>query len=343
MAVELPVPEHFRPERVGEIWRVEYENLAAAAGVWRRKHAIAPAAEDGFRIGLLLVDAQNTFCLPDFELFVAGRSGTGAIDDNQRLCRFIYRNLGAITRILPTMDTHQAMQIFHAVFLVDEKGEHPTPFSLISTEDIDSGAWKVNPAMRESLGVCQEWADAYLKQYCEALNAGGKYALTIWPYHAILGGIGHALVPAVEEAIFFHSIARDSQPSFQIKGDNVLTENYSALSPEVLTDHEGKPVAARNDALLQQLLTFDAVIIAGQAKSHCVAWTIQDLLRSLCERDPALAGKIYLLEDCTSPVVIPDVIDYSDMADEAFRGFAAAGMHIVQSTTPMSQWPGLAM
>ena len=32
----------------------------------------------------------------------------------------------------------------------------------------------------------------------------GKYELTVWPFHALLGGIGHALVSAVEEAIFFH-------------------------------------------------------------------------------------------------------------------------------------------
>jgi len=28
--------------------------------------------------------------------------------------------------------------------------------------------------------------------------------------------------------------------------------------------------------------------------------------------------KVYLLEDCTSPVVIPGVIDYTDLADAAF-------------------------
>ena len=33
----------------------------------------------------------------------------------------------------------------------------------------------------------------------------------------MLGGIGHALVSAVEEAIFFHNIARHSQTEFKIK------------------------------------------------------------------------------------------------------------------------------
>jgi hypothetical protein len=63
---------------------------------------------------------------------VGGRSGTGAIDDNRRLCEFIYRHLHRITQICPTMDTHQLLQIFHPIFLFDEKGNHPTPFNLIS-------------------------------------------------------------------------------------------------------------------------------------------------------------------------------------------------------------------
>ena len=73
-----------------------------------------------FRVGLVAVDVQNTFCTPGFELFVAGRSGHGALDDTPRLCEFVYRNLDAITQIVPTLDTHQAVQIFHPVFLVDE-------------------------------------------------------------------------------------------------------------------------------------------------------------------------------------------------------------------------------
>jgi len=85
------------------------------------------------------------FLYPAVELFVGGRSGIGAVDDNRRLCEFIYRNLNVITQICPTMDTHQAIQIFHAIFFVDRKGEHPAPFTLISAEDVEKGVWEVNP------------------------------------------------------------------------------------------------------------------------------------------------------------------------------------------------------
>jgi nicotinamidase-related amidase len=85
----------------------------------------------------------------------------------------------------------------------------------------------------------------------------------------------------------------------------------------------------------------DAVIIAGQAKSHCVAWTIDDLLTEAKARSPKLVEKVYLLEDCTSPVVIPGVVDFTDQADAAFQRFADAGMHVVRSTDPIDTWPGL--
>ena len=77
------------------------------------------------------------------------------------------------------------------------------------------------------------------------------------------------------------------------------------LGPEVEEDQEGEPLGRRNQPLIEELLRFDAVVIAGQAKSHCVAWTIQDLLHDPTVQERGLEEKVYLLEDCTSPVVVP--------------------------------------
>ncbi len=338
---ELPVPAHFDSRRVGEVWRVPYEDRAQQATAWAEEHAIAPAAEDSFRVCLLAVDVQNTFCIPGFELFVAGRSGMGAVDDNRRLCEFAYRNLGTITQVLPSLDTHRAMQVFHAIWLVDEHGDHPAPYTLVSAEDVEQGRWRLNPEVARALGLDLAYAQRHLAHYTRALAQGGKYDLTVWPYHAILGGVGHALVSAVEEAIFFHGIARFSQPGFQVKGDNPLTEHYSMLGPEVTVGPDGDLVARRNTELVERLLTFDVVVVAGQAKSHCLAWTIDDLLQDEDVRE-ALAERTYLLEDCTSPVVVPGVVDYADQAAAAFERYAAAGMHVVSSTDPIESWPDLA-
>jgi nicotinamidase-related amidase len=338
---ELPIPDHFDPARVGEVYRVDYQERARDAVEYRLRHAVAPASLDGPTVGLLLVDVQNTFSLPGFELFVAGRSGRGAVDDAVRLSEFLYRNLASITRIHATMDTHSAFQIFHPAFLLDEEGRSPAPMTAISLEDVESGRFRVNPEASSALAFGDAaFLDRHLLHYCRLLSREGKYRLMVWPYHAILGGIGHALVSAVEEAIFFHTIARESQASFEIKGASPLTENYSALRPEVQEDEGGKPIAPRNDALLEKLLSYDALVVAGEAKSHCVSWTVSDLLAEIRRRDPGLAGKVYLLEDCTSSVVVPGVADFTEDAERAFSEFEAAGMHRVRASEPMDTWRG---
>jgi nicotinamidase-related amidase len=274
----------------------------------------------------LLVDPQNTFCLPEFELFVGGPSGQGAIEDTIRLCEFIYHHLDRVTQIVVTMDTHQIVQIFHPIFWIDGKGEHPEPMTEIGARDVERGIWRVNPALADYRSL-QDRALHYTRE----LEKNGRYRLTVWPYHSLLGGIGHAIVSSLEEAIFFHAIARQSQPHFEIKGRDPLTENYSALRPEVVGNDPGETVARENTPLLKRLLAFDRVLVAGQAKSHCVAWTVEDLWQSSIPHDPEFVKKIVLLEDCSSPVVIRGAIDFTERAATAYRRFAAAGMRVTGS------------
>ncbi len=336
-----PIPEFYDPDQVGKVWRVPYQERAEQAAAWREEHAISPFSQDDFTIALVLVDVQNTFCTPGYGLFVGGRSGNGAVGDSKRLSRFIYNNLGRITHITATLDTHQAFQIFHSAFIINDQGEHPPANTQIRVEDIQSGKWKANPKAAATLGVSQEYAQKHLEYYVRTLAEREKFDLTVWPYHAMLGGIGHALVSSIEEAVFFHTLARNSQPHLEIKGWHPFTEHYSAMKPEVQEDMEGRQLGEFNTDLLESLLEYDAIIIAGQAKSHCVNWTVGDILEKIQQRDPALASKFYLLEDCTSPVVIPDVVDFTDVADAAFARYTEAGMHLVRSTEPMEDWEGM--
>ena len=332
MSTQTPIPDFFDGRKVGTVWRVPYEERAKAARDWANQHGLQPASVDSTKTWLMLIDVQNTFCIPDFELYVGGRSGRGAVEDNVRLCKFIYRNLGTITQITATLDTHKAMQVFHAIFFVDKDGNHPAPYTDIHVSELRDAKWKFNPALAEQFEIAPEYGQQMMIHYAEELQKSGKYALTIWPYHAMLGGIGHALVPSVEEAIFFHTIARLANPDIVIKGQTPFTENYSVIGPEVLTGPMGESLGTHDPKFIQQLQNFDRLIIAGQAKSHCVAWTVSDLLDDIMLTDPQLVKKVYLLEDCTSPVVVPGVVDHTDAADAAYDWFAKAGMHVVKST-----------
>ena len=51
---EWPIPAHFNPDRVGEVWKVPYQERAEEAERWAREHRIRPAIDDQFRICLML-------------------------------------------------------------------------------------------------------------------------------------------------------------------------------------------------------------------------------------------------------------------------------------------------
>src|SRR5262245_45145507 len=137
MKTTLPLPPFYDP-RAAASWshRPDDAALAAQAASWRGAHAIKPAAADEYRVHLLIIDAQKDFCFPEGSLYVAGRSGTGAIDDSRRTAELVYRNLGAITEITTTMDTHFAYQIFSPAFWITRDGAPLTAHRVITADEI---------------------------------------------------------------------------------------------------------------------------------------------------------------------------------------------------------------
>jgi nicotinamidase-related amidase len=338
----LPIPSFFDPDSVEQPFRaIDLNKTATQAADWARRHSIKPAREDKFKIGMLLVDLQVDFCIPPpaGKLYVGGRSGRGAVEDNVRLCRFIYANLNRIGKILVTLDTHFNYQIFFDLFWVDEHGRHPDPMTEISLDAVRQGVWRPNPEIAMIVGQNADWLSSYAGHYVAELERKGRYKLFIWPYHTMFGDAGHALVPSVFECLFFHSVARKSSIGFESKGGSFFTENYSIMGPEVTRAHDGAKVGGFNAELFELLRDFDALIITGQAKSHCVAWTIQDLLHRFKDEDASFIKRIYLLEDTTSAVVVPGIADFADEADLAFERFAKAGANIVNTSTPLEDWP----
>lgn len=380
--VDLPVPDFYRAENA-ERWdyRLDQERLFEDAVAWRKRHGLEPAATDAARVELLLIDVQKDFCFPEGSLFVGGRSGMGAIRDNDRTARFIYRSLGVISEITCTMDTHQPHQIFSPSFWLTEDGSPPGPHREVTADDVRSGRLRPDPALADNLTSGDyERLRRQVIYYCEQLEASGKYALYLWPPHCLLGSDGHTLAGVIHEARLFHAFARAAPSPTEIKGDHPLTENYSALAPEVRTWFDGASLGHRTGDLLDRLRDADAIIVAGQAASHCVKHTLDDLLQSAEQvradeaRGPEgpshaagaasplaragerarvrgardLARKVYILRDCMSSVAVPDperpgefAFDFTPQADAAFERFSAAGMNVVESTTPIQEWLSL--
>lgn len=343
----LPLPPFFDPKNADDpLYRPNADQLLAVAADWRRQHNLRDAAADRRKVHVLMIDYQDDFCFPPPEgaLYVRGRSGRGAMDDLNRAAQFVYRNLGLISHVTCTMDTHVPYQVFSGVAHVAIDGTIAPPYTTISHDDYVAGRWRANPTMAAQLGADPNWLTRQWTYYCAELEKAGRFQLYTWPVHCILGDRGHTLAGVAEEARRFHAYARGSANAPAIKGGNPLTENYSVFRPEVMTLFDGRPVpgAQKNTTLISTLAESDMVIIMGEAASHCVAWSVADLIAELFALDPALAAKLYVLQDCMSAVVVPNVVDFTDGAAAAFAEYQDRGIHLVNSTDPIASWPGIA-
>ncbi|WP_428261259.1 nicotinamidase [Haliangium sp.] len=346
MPEPLPLPAFFDPERAATwSYRPDHQALLEAAQRARREHGVSPAAGDRRRVHVLLIDVQKDFCFPEGSLYVGGRSGTGAVDDARRLAAFLYRNAAEITRVIATLDTHDAHQIFFSSFWLDPDDQPPPPHRVVHAEDIDRGRLRPNPTLAHWLGRDPRWLTLQARHYCAELESSGRYQLHLWPPHCILGSDGHTLAGIVHEARMYHAYLRDSPSQALIKGQNPLTENYSVFAPEVLSCHDGGVLDRRDIALLDELLDADALIVAGQASSHCVKSSIDDLALEIQRRNPSLARKVYVLVDCMSAVTVPDgkggfAADFTAEAEATQARWADAGMNLVRAADPIASWPG---
>lgn len=236
-----------------------------------------PADKDLIKTLLLIIDVQRDF-MPGGPLEIPG---AGA--DVARLINWMYDNLSKITKIAVSLDTHRAIQIFHPCWWVDKEGNNPKPFTVISLEDVADGKWIPLYNHKHSL------------DYVYELNARGQKALVIWPYHCLQGTQGVALEPALSNMLYFHSIIRKRQPRYIVKGTDPDVEMYGIVEPE------WDPKGFKNMVLLHELLDYDKIVIAGEAKSHCLLDSVQQIVNHYKD-SPEFLKKITILMDTTSSV-----------------------------------------
>lgn len=298
----------FNPNDVGKLYSARIPEFRFD-GI---KANLTPSSTDALRVMLLIVDMQVDFVHPEGSLSVAG-----AIGDTTRLIQWIYKNADKVTAISASLDSHIPIQIFSQAWWKNpDSGNQPDPFTLITLEDIKKGLWVpvVDP----------KWS----LHYVEELEKSAKKNLMIWPYHCLIGTIGHALVPALSEAIAYHSAARNAQPLYLTKGTIPQVEHYGIMEPEV--KYPNHPAGGTNTTFLDMLGRYDRVYVAGEAKSHCVLETMHQILRYF-ETQKDVIKKIYFLTDCTSSVAHP-AIDFESLAAAELTKMEQKGVVMVKST-----------
>lgn len=304
----MTFPDFYTPQRIGELYT---PNVLAATQAGREA-GLKPSLTDEKKIYLLLIDMQVDFVHPDGALSVPG-----AVDDTKRVIDWVYNNAGSITTIGASLDSHYPIQIFHPLWWVDAEGNHPDPYTPIPSAEVKAGKWK--PLYQDDWSV----------DYVEKLEENAKKQLMIWPFHTLIGTPGHTLVPALYEAIAYHSAARQSQPRYITKGTLPESEYYSAMEPEVKVPNV--PHGDLNKTYLDELAQYDILYITGQAKSHCVLETVSSMMRYY---PPEIVAKMRVLQDGMSSVAHPE-IDFDAMADESFARFKEKGLTMTETSAEL--------
>lgn len=299
-------PHFYQSHKVGDLYHPDVLTTIQAG----RNARIAPANEDIQRTALLLVDMQVDFIHANGALSVPG-----AVDDTRRTIEWIYTHLSEITTIYASLDSHLPLQIFSPGWWINKHNQHPAPYTVITAEEVDQALWQ---PLYDA-----EWSKSYVYE----LEKTAKKQLMIWPYHTLTGTVGHNLMPALYEAIAYHSSARETQPELISKGSIPKSENYSIFEPEVKLNE--LPHGGLNISLLDKFASYDRVYIAGEAKSHCVLETVNTMMRYFKDQ-PEIIRRIHILEDCMSSVAHPE-IDFETMAQAEFDTFVSKGLQLVQS------------
>jgi len=140
------------------------------------------------------------------------------------------------------------------------------------------------------------------------------------------------LVAPISEAIAWHSAARNTQPTYVVKGRTIRTEYYGIFGAEIPDPED--PDSGLNVTLLDAVMKHDRVFVAGEAKSHCVLETERQLV-SRFGSSPEFLKKLYFLKDCTSSVQHP-AIDFDTLAEAELKDMERQGVQVVLSTDPIA-------
>jgi nicotinamidase-related amidase len=257
------------------------------------------------RLEFLIIDPQNDFS----DVTGAALPVPGATADAERLAGLLDRLGDRIEQIHVTLDTHQLVDIAHPIFWRDNDGERPPPFTQITVEDVEGGCWRAFDARFQRRALA----------YVRALRANGRYTLTIWPPHCLIGTWGHNVMPAVAGALRRWEEAGFKRVDYLTKGHNPWTEHYSAVQADVPDPTD--PTTQLNLGLLKTLENADLVALSGQALSHCVANTIRDIADYFGRES---VRKLVLLEDTSSPVPGFEGLAERFLADMRERGMRTA-------------------
>lgn len=234
---------------------------------------------------LMIIDPQNDFMdTPGAALPVPG-----ANEDMKRVAALIDRVGRKLDDVHVTLDSHRIIDVGHPGFWEDRNGKQPVPnpIVIISADDIRNGVWSPRiPTLRRRM-----------IEYAETLESGGKYPLIVYNEHCVIGTPGHNVQSELMEALVRWERRQIANVNYVVKGTNPFTEHYGGLMAEVPDPDD--PSTGLNTEFLAMLAAADIIGLAGEALSHCVMSTVNQIADNIGEEH---VKKFRILTDCSSPI-----------------------------------------
>ncbi|TAE00015.1 MAG: nicotinamidase [Bacteroidetes bacterium] len=251
---------------------------------------------------LLIIDAQHDFCNPKGSLFVQG-----ADQDMVRLSAFIDKNKANLDHICATLDNHPIHDISHPAFWKDSQGNSPAPFTQITSKEVLEGKWIALFEPQKALIYLQE------------LEKQGKFLHFIWTTHCLTGSLGASLDETLMKSLInWSKNGREYQTV--VKGTYPFTEHFGIFMAQI--PYPDRPETQLNQTLINSLDAYEHIYLAGEAKSHCVATSLQQLM----DYAPKTAQKIIVIQDCMS-----DVTGLGHLGKPTYDQAAQLGINFVKA------------
>lgn len=250
---------------------------------------------------LLIIDPQNDFCATHTpgQLYSPALSIPGASEDMKRLASLLVGAQGKlIDEITVSLDSHQLEAIERTTFWVNALGQPVGAFTKIRAQDVIEGRYL--PVRSEEIDpVSQKTVhDRVIELLTQLEHSSGRHSeLTVWPVHCVTGSWGFQVYEPLQMALNTWSHTQKKVVRFEEKGTYELTEHYGIFEAETPLAHV--PSTLFNNALAERLVNdVDWLLVAGEASSHCVAASVEQLIRYR----QGNGQNIILLTDAMSPV-----------------------------------------
>lgn len=284
------------------------------------------------------MDGQNDFCEGGSLPIEGGQN------DMMKIAQFIKNTGSDIKHIIATMDHHPLKHVGNANMWRYENGyKQLAPFSVVEKRKNNDHVTFVEkssglhvqcrlPSLVDGMMDWQPPRDVWGEETF-------KRPQTLWPVHCTAGTTGHALHPAVSDALCEWERYYDIDVDFIVKGDNPHIEEYSAVTwrkmdpvtgeiwvgdeaPPVDNSHYSPGKCQIRSPLLDKIFKYatgcdyyewtedtvstdppemDVLLVTGLAENICVCETFRDIVGDIGHRNRDRMGKIIDTSDKKMP------------------------------------------